>query len=241
MKRYKVIRGKNPDFLYDVDVAKFKTLRIKENLDLILDETKTEMEKIILLNDWAHHQIYKAYYGTTQINLPENPSLYIDMLRSKVVKGLCGNFSYLFIQACLSVDILARSIHLENSRGYGHDIADAWDKEERRWILVDPSFNIMYYKMPQKDVRKFTTTDTLSPLNILELHNLSLIKLPENKLLIYHPMFGYTGVSSQFKRWIIRYFRKFYIRMRNDILSNEKWLEWKDGESKIEEFLWEES
>jgi len=250
---YRVVKGKNPKFTYESNTIVLKMIRLEEKLDGIIKDAKTDWEKIILINDWAHHQVFMAYYGQPFHSLPMDIPTRLTLLRNQITRGFCGTYQTFFIQACLSLDIPARAIatwrypegkpdcdcdpKLRQPKSDGHHIADAYDRENKRWILVDPSFNITY-----KAEKGW--------LNALDLHRYFLVKR-WRKVSIYHPMFGYSGISNYFKKWIIAYFENFCVVMRNNFITDNILTSsdnagfgcqtWVDGKSKEEDFFWEEN
>lgn len=245
-----ILHGRNKGFVYEDDIIRLKLFQLQERLDRIICDVKTEQDKILLLNDWTHHQVYYSYWGTPFHGMPIDASTRLGLIRNKMMRGFCGTYAFTFIQACISNNIHARSIHIETNDGHGHEIADAWDNERKKWVVVDPSFNIIYLKFPQPSTNySLPPFYEIEPLDIVELHGYSLTG-EYDKFTIFHPMFSYTGVE-RFKERIIPYFRNFFIRMRNNFITNnyhtnrddceENILKWIDGKSKEDEFLWKES
>lgn len=213
-------------FTYETDMERLKVFRKQERLDIIIKDAKTQLEKIVLLNDWAHHQICLAYYGAPIHPFPLDIFTQLDYLRTGKSKGWCGSYVVIFIQACLSVGIPARSVCIVNRLKPStdmHNVADAWDDELKKWILVDPSYNIHFMR-------------NRMPLSVLEIHN-AVIKRKTESIKIVIPHFnGY--LSSKFKEDILRYFHNFLVGVRNNFLSNpislsnlpRDYILWKDGE-----------
>lgn len=223
-------------FTYETDMERLKVFRKQERLDVIIKDAKTQLEKIILLNDWAHHQICLAYWGTPIVPFLLDVFTQLDYLRRGKSKGWCGSYVAIFVQACLSVGIPARSICLLqrlNPRKDMHNVADAWDSELKKWILVDPSYNIHFMR-------------NRIPLSVLEIHN-AVIENKTESIKISIPHLN-DYLTSKFKEDILRYFQHFMIGVRNNFLSNpiplsdlsRDYVLWKDGESKVKEFFWDE-
>lgn len=223
-------------FTHETNIKGLKAFRKRERLDAVIKDAKTQLEKIVLLNDWAHHQMCLGYYGQPIIPFPLNVDIQLEYLRSGTSKGWCGSYVVIFVQACLSVDIPARSICLlqrPKPLKDMHNVTDAWDSERKKWIFFDPSFNIHCLRKG-------------NPLSVLEIHNAVVANTTES-IQIRQPNFG-NYLTSKFKTDILRYFKLFAVGVRNNFFSNHTplsnfprdYILWKDGESNVKEFFWDE-
>jgi len=222
-------------FTHETNIRGLRAFRKRERLDVVIKDAKTQLEKIVLINDWAHHQICLGYQGMPIKPFPLNIFIQLDYLRTGESKGWCGSYVAIFVQACLSAGIPARSICLRKQIAIYrdmHNVADAWDSDHKKWVCVDPSFNIHYMRKGK-------------PLNVLEIHN-AVIKNKTALIAVTIPNFT-RYISSPFKKDILRYFQYFAIGIRNDFFSNpvslgnfpRDYVLWKDDESDVKEFFWD--
>lgn len=223
-------------FIYETDMKRLRVFREQERLDVVIKDAKTQLEKIILLNDWTHHQICLAYQGPPIIPFPLNVFTQLDYLRTGKSKGYCGSYVAIFVQACLSVGIPARSICLRQRLQplkNMHNVADAWDDDHKKWVCVDPSFNLHFMR---KGI----------PLSVFELHN-AVIENKTNSIVVTMSRFS-NYLNSKFTEDILRYFQYFMIGVRNNFISNptplsnllRDYVLWEDGKSEVKEFFWDE-
>jgi len=217
-------------FIWERDRKKLRLLRKQEGLDKILLGAKNQWEKIRRLNDWAHHQILLAYYGHPIKPMPIDIFNQLELLRSRKSQGWCGNYALIFIQAALSVGIPARCFAIWAVAGDTHTIADAWDRNLKKWITVDPYYNI-HYVLGNKH---------LSVYDLCKLVN----KNDIGGVVIRHPLFGDYITYSTFKPDILNYFHNFGLTMRNNFITNPKpisrteIMHWEHGKSRKKDFFW---
>lgn len=224
-------------FIYETNERKLNMLRINEKLDILIEGAKSEAEKIILLRNWAHNQIPVACfaYHPNYIHeknkhgigksMPNNIFEQLKLYREHKIRWvLCGAYSTTFIQACLSVNIPARLIRLTNKDCLGHLTTDAYDREQKKWLWMDPNYDFCFIRNNKI-------------LSVLEIHNA--YKKGE-KIELKHI---WIEPSESFTQWFLGYFNSFYLLLRNNFISGEtedKYAEWVDGISKEKEFFWDE-
>lgn len=57
---------------------------------------------------------------------------------------LCGSIATFFVAACHSVGVNGRLVHLNNTRGFGHYVAEIWSDEHQKWIVMDPMYRRVF-------------------------------------------------------------------------------------------------
>jgi len=138
---------------------KLKTLRDQYKLDEVVAPGKTELEKLILLRNWARRQWpYNDGFGGTwdALSILSAP---------KGKKGMCVHFATLFTQCALALGFNARQIVISH-----HFVADVWSDQHQKWILMD-----VEGVYPPTGFKKYGTAHYVDarrklPLNCLDVH-----------------------------------------------------------------------
>jgi hypothetical protein len=110
----------------------------------------------------------------------------------------CSEYATVFTQCALSIGYQARYVGLRN-----HVVSEAWSDEYQKWIMLDPTFCIYFAK------------DGI-PLNCLQIHNASLGGGGIDMIVFSDAIDAKNFNQKQ----ILKNYENFYIRMRNDWLTN---------------------
>lgn len=100
---------------------------------------KTEFEKMQLLRDWVYRHI--AYDS----NFADQDLLDAPAILERAKDGgafLCTNFATVYLQCALSLGWTARYFILRMPTGEAHATCDIWSNEYRKWVFMDPSWNV---------------------------------------------------------------------------------------------------
>jgi len=195
------------------DENKLKILRNEYNLAELVKPHEKEFDKFRALQNWIREQ---WQYGRPRNVLRDYDTLDILKRAKNGEKFWCSEYTVAFIQCALSLGYQARYVALWK----GHVVAEIWSNEYKKWVVMDPTFNIHFEKNGE-------------PLNCLDLYNafnnnqIDEIKVIEGD---YKPddiniNFGeheFVGISIKNYRYktIDYYGDGFSIRMRNDWFTN---------------------
>jgi len=180
------------------DENKLDILRKKYRLGEKVNSAKNEFEKIILIREWLNSYL--------KFGMPRNVSYNFNALDilGRTEKGaafFCSEYATTYIQLLASIGITARHVGLFK----GHAVSEVWSDDYGKWLIMDPTYNIYYEK------------DGI-PLNALELHNLWVNnEWKEVKLVMGRR-------NKEIEKYPYRYidhYADFFIRMRNDWLTNK--------------------
>jgi len=183
-------------------------LQEKYNITGVVSAADNDFVKSVFLMNWVKS---RWRHGTTGEDKFDPVKFDADVILSFARHGdmfWCHVYAMTFIQLASSVGIQSRLITLSHD-GYSseHAVAEAWSNQQQKWFVVDPDFNIWYSR-------------NRIPLNVLEIHDLlmanktSQIQINKGKYLLY-PEFA-KRIPSLYK-----FYRYFYVDMRNDWLSNQ--------------------
>jgi hypothetical protein len=195
------------------DENNLEILRNKYSLAELVKPYEKEFDKFRALQNWIRKQ---WQYGYPRNVLRDYDTLNILSRAQNGEKFWCSEYAVAFIQCALSLGYQARYVALSK----GHIVAEVWSNEYKKWIVMDPTFNIHFEKNKE-------------PLNCLDLYNafnnnqISEIKVIEED---YKPAdininFGeheLVGISVKNYRYktIDYYGSGFSVRMRNDWFTN---------------------
>jgi len=201
-------------------------LRVRYNLEEVVEKGQDEFAKMVLLRDWVHQQWMSGSPGRVDFNFNA-----LDILERgrHGEKFFCSEYATTYVQTAVSLGWTARYVGLFK----GHVVAEIWSNKWAKWVVMDPQNNIHY-----------EDEGTGVPLNALELRNLWLSQRWRNAQLTYGPSGSVNGTSLDSAKYnLIDFYTDFYVRMRNDWFSNRlpHWhplsnsimngVEWVDGRS----------
>lgn len=113
-------------------------------------DSDSEIAQAQLLASWVH-----ARSRVVGVNAPRHVSLksprYWKEGSSRSINGDCGVFSNALREACANCGIICRPVSLGTQRfemgedlGDTHALVEVFDKKQSRWLLVDPTFNVVF-------------------------------------------------------------------------------------------------
>jgi hypothetical protein len=134
-------------------------IRQKYELDKIIEDGKTDFEKIMLLKNWVFKKLKQGnnprreYHSSLEIlDDSENDGEFY-----------CSHFAQVFIECSTALGFKARKVGVDSNHELGeeemhHGIADIWDPVHGKWMVVDAMHNLHFEK------------DSV-PLSVLEVRN----------------------------------------------------------------------
>lgn len=136
-------------FTFDAyDNPKLKELREKYRLDEVVAPGKDEFDRQILLLDWTHRQFKK--FGRPSAN----PRGALEILRN-VEEGhtfFCAQYGSTLVSAAASLGWVDRALALRRHKDYPgagspeHTSTEIWSNQHRKWIMIDPTANMVVEK-----------------------------------------------------------------------------------------------
>jgi len=218
----RITRGRFPFHYQPANNERLLRLRKQHRLDEVVGPGQDEFAKMVLLRDWLHQ---RWQYGAAK-NVDFNFNALDILERAQTGEVFfCSEYATTIVQAAASLGWTGRYIGIE-----GHVTAEIWSNQWKKWVVMDPSFNVHleFSGIPQ---------------NALELRSLWLAgKGPEVRAVL-GPSGVTNGTSNVNPHNLIKKFDQIYVRMRNDWFSNRlpHWhplsnsimngVEWVDGKS----------
>lgn len=153
-----VIKYSSIDWEWEkADRPEFKKLRELENLDEVVEGSRTEFDAQVKLLDyvtkrWRHSSPLPEYPGWDALSI-------INRINNAGGGGMCIQFNNTLGGLCLAYGWQTRLVNV-----VGHEICEVWNDEFGKWIFLDADFENHYNYL----------AETGEPLNMLELHNLYL-------------------------------------------------------------------
>ncbi|EKE05471.1 MAG: hypothetical protein ACD_19C00277G0005 [uncultured bacterium] len=135
-------------------------LKIKYDLDKVVETGKDNFEKILLLKEW----VYKTLpHGNNPIKNYQNATQILDDATSGQGEFYCSHYAQVFIECANALGFKARKVGVDNNHELGeeemhHGIADVWDSVHNKWVVIDAQHNLHFEKVG-------------IPLNALEVRN----------------------------------------------------------------------
>jgi hypothetical protein len=158
-----------------MDHLKIRKLRERVGLEEMERSSANERELIRRIADWANTR-----YGHMQ------PLPFASWDAHEILDRLdrgdafwCTYKAALFVQACCAAGLNARMLNISRREADGHDVAEVYINQFRKWMLVDPWMN---FSMERNGV----------PLSALEIHDS--IDHPEGIILV----FGEHGRGTEY-------------------------------------------
>lgn len=153
------------EFTFQEPSDRLTYLRENWNLDEIIAEGETDLERLVLLRNWVRRQWPHNDGG------PKRPWDAIDILaapESDVAPagqhGMCVHFAVAFAQSALALGYNARQVILS-----GHYVAEAWVPELDQWVLMDVE-TVQKLGWHDHGTAKYRDTDTGKLMTALDLH-----------------------------------------------------------------------
>lgn len=99
----------------------------------------SEFEQMLLLRDWVYRRIpYDLNYKDAEL-------LDAAAILRRAQKGesfICTSMAVVFVECAVSLGWTARLVFLRKKSGQEHAAADIWSNQYRKWIYIDPTWNI---------------------------------------------------------------------------------------------------
>ncbi len=109
------------------------------NFNEYISVGKTEYDQMALLKNWVYYRIpYELNFNDSELRNA------ITVLR-RAAKGdafICTNKAYVFMQCAVSEGWTARYLLLRRPTGEEHAANDIWSNRYKKWIFMDPTWNI---------------------------------------------------------------------------------------------------
>ena len=110
----------------------------------------SEIAQAQILASWVHaHSRVVGLTAPRHVSL-RSPRDYKEG-SSKTIDGDCAVFSNALLEACAHCGIICRPVYLGTQRfekgedlGDTHALVEVFDKKQSRWLLVDPTFNVVF-------------------------------------------------------------------------------------------------
>ena len=120
-----------PRFSFSFDPAKvLQDLRAGEGLDEVVAGSATDEQAFRRLMSWVRDQWEP---GRPDPYPPPDARIILRDIRDGFTGGFCAQYSFVLVQSIASFGAPARCVTLR-----GHEVVEAWLRDERRWTLFDP-------------------------------------------------------------------------------------------------------
>jgi hypothetical protein len=123
----------------DAEVPQLTLLQKEHDFALYVSAGKNEMEEMALLKNWVYGSIpYGLNYDDSELR----DSLKILRRARKGDAFLCTTMATVYLQCAVSMGWTARIIFLKRPTGEEHAGNDVWSNRFRKWVYIDPTWNI---------------------------------------------------------------------------------------------------
>ncbi|MCL1911911.1 MAG: transglutaminase-like domain-containing protein [Leptospirales bacterium] len=122
-----------------LDNQRLAELRKTYNFEQYISAGKTEYERMMLLKDWVYSNLKYSFRSPVPELLD---SLEIMRLAGEGASFLCVSYAALYLQCALSMGWTARYVFLCMPNGKQHASVDIWSNQHKKWIYMDPTWNI---------------------------------------------------------------------------------------------------
>ncbi|MCE5251792.1 transglutaminase-like domain-containing protein [bacterium] len=156
-----VVTSDNPPIRYSSldwewekwDRPEFKELRERENLDEVIEGSRTELDAQVRLLDyvtrrWRHSSPFPEFPGWDALSI-------LNRVETTGGGGYCLTFNNLLAGMCMAYGWQARIVNVVI-----HEVVEVWNDDYGKWVFFDADYENHY----NYDV------ETAEPLNLLELH-----------------------------------------------------------------------
>jgi hypothetical protein len=111
-------------------------LRASEKLDEVVAGAANDLDLFRKLDSWTRAQFEP---GIPDPYPPIDARIILRDVRSGFTGGFCAQYNYVLAQALMSFGYPARYVTVQ-----GHEVMEAWLKDERRWVCLDPLHGATY-------------------------------------------------------------------------------------------------
>ncbi len=198
-------------FDYENDIQALKRLYLQHNLDEIIKEEMSELDKMLALMVYTNEFLTGGKPPSPDMRWKLGPSAetITQFRREKNIGGTSEQYAALFCQLSLSCGFNSRIISMHTLADDGepltHNICEVYLNTFDKWIVFDPYSRATYYLREE------------IPLSALELRNLMF----ENYFRIITPVSGIGDFSDivSVREEILPRYRYIYMWRMNDILG----------------------
>jgi len=113
-----------------------------------ISESDSDIEAAMKIADWVHQHSKIVGASEPQFNLLGSPESWNPQ---RSIDGSCGTFSSAVLQILEVFGLIGRRVALASERfARGeerfdtHALVEVFDRSQKRWVLVDPTFNVFY-------------------------------------------------------------------------------------------------
>jgi hypothetical protein len=125
------LRQRSYPFAHQPPGGRAGTLRERYELDRVVAEGKTELERLILLRNWARLSAPRGWNrGTAEWCPPWDALILLETNKKPIALCMCTHYSTIFVQCALALGYNARHVILDH-----HCVAEVWSNQFRKWIL----------------------------------------------------------------------------------------------------------
>ncbi len=122
-------------FTFDPPEA-LAALRAEEKIDRVVAGAADDLDAFRTLTAWTRSQFEP---GVPSPYPPLDARIILRDVRSGFTGGFCAQYNYVLVQALQSLGYRARYVSVVN-----HEVAEAWARDARRWICLDPLHRATY-------------------------------------------------------------------------------------------------
>ncbi len=217
-------------FAYQELNYRTQALRSMYNLDQVIKDGKTEIEKFVMLRNWARHTAPKGWdWGTSMWCPPWDALVILATNKQPAALCMCTHYSTIFTQCAIALGYTARQVILDH-----HCVAEIWSNELGKWILMDTGNS-------QNPEMNCHLEHNGVFLNALEIRNLWKQNRANEIKFVYANESGITEKEkNDFESSYFKNFRRFAIPLRNNFLGNPVPGEPEQGQSEYycDLYLW---
>lgn len=124
----------------NADAKELKLLRELYDFDEYVLQSKYEYGQTILLKDWVYRTL--PYGFKSSVPSLRNSLTIMKLAKKGQTKFMCSSFAALYMQCAQSLGRTARYIFLRRPSGQQHAAVDIWSSQYRKWIYIDPTWNL---------------------------------------------------------------------------------------------------
>jgi len=228
------VRFTRSSFPFSFQTPDTRTSMLLNNYRLgeVVAPGKTELEKFVLLRDWARNTAPEGWGMPVSFHCPQWDALIILATnKDRLELCMCTHYSTIFAQCALALGYTARQVILAH-----HCVAEIWSDQFHKWILMDtgngpPALNCHFEK------------DGI-PLNAAEMRGLWKSSRENEIDVVYTPPRGrVNGTNISPDQCGFENLRRFAVPLRNNFLGNPLPGELEQGmtESFCDQYIWWES
>lgn len=141
------------------DLPALKRFRARHKLDAVVAGAQTEFERILRLRHWVAQQRNERELFRVEYPDWDADDILRQTAQGQCLIGHCMQYTLVFLQACRAFGIQGRHFSIDGFREMGHEIAEVWSDDYRKWVYMDASLDCHYFERASG-----------TPLNLLELH-----------------------------------------------------------------------